>query len=136
MHLYFAFLLNSACFLLPHFSNRIFCLQLTLQWTSASSQAGQPCRPHAKHLQVSVKILSIIQRQFMQFLLFCLILSSFYFLASNPTTGMSVKRRIKQRSSNEISTDIYLHELPHTEMVKSGTIRLASGFLVREGYQS
>ena len=120
------FLLNSACFLLPHFSARIFCLQLTLQWTSASSQASQPCRPHAKHPQVSLKILSIIQRQFMQFLLFVSFSLLSIFWHPNPTSGMSVKRRIKQRSNNEVPKDIYLHELPHTEIVKSETVRLDS----------
>ena len=55
-----------------------------------------------------------------------------YFLASHAVLGMLLNiERKKQRSKIEAEKDIItVHELPYSQVVKSGTIRLASDYII------
>ena len=52
---------------------------------------------------------------------------SFYSSAFHPALGVPVSIKRKKRSENGTKKERELHELPYTEIVKSGTVRLASG---------
>ena len=64
-------------------------------------------------------ILVLLQSHFISF--------SIFVLASHPSLGMTINRKIKQRAARMRQKKILLHELPYTKIAKSRTNRLVSG---------